>query len=219
MAEDNLAGNATQHAETPSEAYKQLQRKLEQARKREKVYQEQAAESQRMNAKIDALMDSNRQLMETLIVNGLVSDSDSATAAKTALDRNDKTSSGSDAALNEIMQELYEAETMWDDERLESARQAWGQGDYGGAAKLVAQALHGDAPEDERIEAEVQRRLGQQGAQRVDVHDSTAPASSAVLQDDGQLGATLAGPQGRDFWKTNKEQILKNIKEGRLPSP
>ena len=50
MAEDNLTGDASQSAETPNDAYKSLQRKLEAARTRERQYQKEAGATQRMEA-------------------------------------------------------------------------------------------------------------------------------------------------------------------------
>ena len=214
MAEDNQHGNPNRGAETPNDAYKQLQRRLEQARKREKVYQEQAAQQQRVDAKIDALIESNQAMMNMLVSNGLASDGE-AQSAHNALDQS-KQSNNSDGALNDIMRELHEAETMWDDERLSDARQAWSIGNYAEAAKMVATTLSGEQSDDDLIDAEVERRVQRNGARNVDINESTAPSDSAALQNEDTLGGALAGRNGRDFWKANKDKILDNVRTGRL---
>ena len=138
MAEDNLTGDANQSAETPNDAYKSLQRKLEASRSRERQYQKEAGSTQRMEAQLAAFGASMEQILDVIHSNGLIDDEDQYKRAKAGFSTRN---SNSDAALDEIMEQLHEAETMWDDQRLSGPREAWSRGDYQGAVSQVKQIL------------------------------------------------------------------------------
>ena len=82
MAEANLAGNANQSAETPNDAYKSLQRKLEASRTRERQYQKEAGATQRMEAQLAAFGASMEQILDVIHANGLIDDEDQYKRAK-----------------------------------------------------------------------------------------------------------------------------------------
>ena len=84
MAEDNLAGDANQSAETPNDAYKSLQRKLEASRSRERQYQKEAGSAQRMEAQLSAFAVGMEQILDVIHSNGLIDDEDKFQKAKAA---------------------------------------------------------------------------------------------------------------------------------------
>jgi LPS O-antigen subunit length determinant protein (WzzB/FepE family) len=122
MAGANQTGNANQFEETPNDAYKSLQRKLEASRTRERQYQKEAGATQRMEAQLAAFGASMEQILDVIHSNGLIDDEDRYQRAKAGFSARN---SNSDAALEEIMEQLHEAETMWDDERLNGPRESW----------------------------------------------------------------------------------------------
>ena len=121
MAEDNLTGDASQSEETPNDAYKSLQRKLEASRSRERQYQKEAGATQRMEAQMAAFAAGMEQILDVIHANGLIDNEDQYRQAKAGFSTRN---SNSDAALEEIMAQLHEAETMWDDQRLNGPREA-----------------------------------------------------------------------------------------------
>ena len=220
MAEDNLAGDANQSAETPNDAYKSLQRKLEAARTRERQYQKEAGATQRMEAQLAAFGASIETILDVIHSNGLIDDEDRYKQAKQGFSTRN---SNSDAALDEIMEQLHEAETMWDDQRLNGPRESWSRGDYQGAVAQVKQIL---APEtngvlsEDQIEDEVNRRISARGgAQSVDGGVSTAPSDSGIMNDPTALNAMLRGPNGRQYWKDHGDEIKDRVSRGEIALP
>ena len=220
MAEANLAGNANQSAETPNDAYKSLQRKLEASRTRERQYQKEAGATQRMEAQLAAFGASMEQILDVIHANGLIDDEDQYKRAKAGFSSRN---SNSDAALDEIMEQLHEAETMWDDQRLNGPREAWSRGDYDGAVTQVKQIL---APEtngvlsEGQIEEEVNRRISARGgAQGVDGGGSTASSDASIINDPTALNAMLRGPNGRQYWKDHGDEIKDRVAKGEIASP
>jgi hypothetical protein len=220
MAGDNLTGDANQSAETPNDAYKSLQRKLEAARTRERQYQKEAGATQRMEAQLAAFGASIETILDVIHSNGLIDDEDRYKQAKQGFSTRN---SNSDAALEEIMEQLHEAETMWDDQRLNGPRESWSRGDYQGAVAQVKQIL---APEsngvlsEDQIEDEVNRRIAARGgAQSVDGGVSTAPSDSGVMSDPSALNAMLRGPNGRQYWKDHSEEIKDRVAKGEIALP
>ena len=220
MAEDNLTGDASQSEETPNDAYKSLQRKLEASRTRERQYQKEAGATQRMEAQLAAFGASMEQILDVIHANGLIDNEDQYRQAKAGFSTRN---SNSDAALEEIMAQLHEAETMWDDQRLNGPREAWGRGDYQGAVTQVRQIL---APEtngvlsEEQIEEEVNRRLAARGgAQAVDGGGSTAPSDAGIMNDPVSLNRMLRGPNGRQYWKDHGDEIKDRVAKGEIALP
>ena len=220
MAEDNLTGDASQSAETPNDAYKSLQRKLEASRARERQYQKEAGATQRMEAQLSAFAASMEQVLDVIHANGLIDNEDQYRQAKAGFSTRN---SNSDAALDEIMEQLHEAETMWDDQRLSGPREAWSKGDYQGAVSQVKQILVPNAglPQtEEQIEEEVERRMAARGgAQVVDGGGSTAPSDSGIMNDPGALNAMLRGPNGRQYWKDHGDEIKDKVARGEISLP
>jgi hypothetical protein len=220
MAEDNLTGDASQSAETPNDAYKSLQRKLEASRSRERQYQKEAGATQRMEAQLAAFGASIETILDVIHSNGLIDDEDRYKQAKAGFSTRN---SNSDAALEEIMEQLHEAETMWDDQRLSGPREAWSKGDYQGAVSQVKQILVPNAglPQtEEQIEEEVERRMAARGgAQGVDGGGSTAPSDSGIMNDPGALNAMLRGPNGRQYWKDHGDEIKDKVARGEISLP
>ena len=220
MAEANLTGNANQSAETPNDAYKSLQRKLEAARTRERQYQKEAGATQRMEAQLAAFGSSIETILDVIHSNGLIDDEDRYKQAKAGFSTRN---SNSDAALEEIMEQLHEAETMWDDQRLNGPREAWSKGDYQGAVSQVRQIL---TPEtngvlsEGQIEEEVNRRIAARGgAQGVDGGGSTAPSDASIINDPVALNRVLRGPNGRQYWKDHGDEIKDRVAKGEIALP
>ena len=220
MAEDNLTGDASQSAETPNDAYKSLQRKLEASRSRERQYQKEAGATQRMEAQIAAFAASMEQVLDVIHSNGLIDNEDQYRQAKAGFSTRN---SNSDAALDEIMEQLHEAETMWDDQRLSGPREAWSKGDYQGAVSQVKQILVPNAglPQtEEQIEEEVERRMAARGsAQIVDGGGSTASSDSSIMNDPAALNNMLRGPNGRQYWKDHGDEIKDRVAKGEIALP
>ena len=220
MAGDNLTGDANQSAETPNDAYKSLQRTLEASRTRERQYQKEAGATQRMEAQLAAFGASIETILDVIHSNGLIDDEDRYKQAKQGFSTRN---SNSDAALDEIMEQLHEAETMWDDQRLNGPRESWSRGDYQGAVAQVKQIL---APEtngvlsEDQIEDEVNRRISARGgAQSVDGGVSTAPSDSGIMNDPTALNAMLRGPNGRQYWKDHGDEIKDRVSRGEIALP
>jgi hypothetical protein len=220
MAEDNLTGDASQSAETPNDAYKSLQRKLEASRTRERQYQKEAGATQRMEAQIAAFGTSMEQILDVIHSNGLIDNEDQYRQAKASFSTRN---SNSDAALDEIMEQLHEAETMWDDSRLSGPREAWSKGDYQGAVSQVKQILvpNTSLPQtEEQIEEEVDRRMAARGsAQVVDGGGSTASSDSSIINDPVALNNVLRGPNGRQYWKDHGDEIKDRVSKGEIALP
>ena len=220
MAEDNLTGDASQSAETPNDAYKSLQRKLEASRSRERQYQKEAGATQRMEAQIAAFGASMEQILDVIHSNGLIDNEEQFRRVKAGFSTRNP---DSDAALSEIMEQLHEAETMWDDERLSGPREAWSKGDYQGAVSQVKQILVPNAglPQtEEQIEEEVERRMTARGsAQVVDGGGSTAPSDSGIMNDPVALNNMLRGPNGRQYWKDHGDEIKDRVSRGEIALP
>ena len=220
MAEDNLTGDASQSAETPNDAYKSLQRKLEASRARERQYQKEAGATQRMEAQLAAFGASMEQILDVIHSNGLIDNEDQYRQAKAGFSTRN---SNSDAALDEIMEQLHEAETMWDDQRLSGPREAWSRGDYQGAVSQVKQILVPNAglPQtEEQIEEEVERRMAaRNSAQAVDGGGSTAPSDAGIMNDPVALNRMLRGPNGRQYWKDHGDEIKDRVAKGEIALP
>ena len=220
MAEDNLTGDASQSEETPNDAYKSLQRKLEASRTRERQYQKEAGATQRMEAQLAAFGASMEQILDVIHANGLIDNEDQYRQAKAGFSTRN---SNSDAALDEIMEQLHEAETMWDDQRLSGPREAWSKGDYQGAVSQVKQILVPNAglPQtEEQIEEEVERRMAARGsAQAVDGGGSTAPSDAGIMNDPVALNRMLRGPNGRQYWKDHGDEIKDRVAKGEIALP
>ena len=220
MAEDNLTGDASQSEETPNDAYKSLQRKLEASRTRERQYQKEAGATQRMEAQLAAFGASMEQIFDVIHSNGLIDNEDQYRQAKAGFSTRN---SNSDAALEEIMELLHEAETMWDDQRLSGPREAWSRGDYQGAVSQVKQILVPNAglPQtEEQIEEEVERRMAaRNSAQAVDGGGSTAPSDAGIMNDPVALNRMLRGPNGRQYWKDHGDEIKDRVAKGEIALP
>ena len=220
MAEDNLTGTASQAEETPNDAYKSLQRKLEASRSRERQYQKEAGATQRMEAQLAAFGASMEQILDVIHSNGLIDNEDQYPQAKAGFSTRN---SNSDAALEEIMEQLHEAETMWDDQRLSGPREAWSRGDYQGAVSQVKQILVPNAglPQtEEQIEEEVERRMAaRNSAQAVDGGGSTAPSDAGIMNDPVALNRMLRGPNGRQYWKDHGDEIKDRVAKGEIALP
>ena len=220
MAEDNLTGDASQSEETPNDAYKSLQRKLEASRTRERQYQKEAGATQRMEAQLAAFGASMEQILDVIHANGLIDNEDQYRQAKAGFSTRN---SNSDAALDEIMEQLHEAETMWDDQRLSGPREAWSKGDYQGAVSQVKQILVPNAglPQtEEQIEEEVERRMAaRNSAQAVDGGGSTAPSDAGIMNDPVALNRMLRGPNGRQYWKDHGDEIKDRVAKGEIALP
>lgn len=220
MAEDNLTGNASQSEETPNDAYKSLQRKLEASRSRERQYQKEAGATQRMEAQLAAFGASMEQILDVIHANGLIDNEDQYRQAKAGFSTRN---SNSDAALEEIMEQLHEAETMWDDQRLSGPREAWSKGDYQGAVSQVKQILVPNAglPQtEEQIEEEVERRMAaRNSAQSVDGGGSTAPSDAGIMNDPVALNNMLRGPNGRQYWRDHGDEIKDRVAKGEIALP
>ena len=87
---------------------------------------------------------------------------------------------------------------------------------------MVARAL-GTGPvggTDVEIEAEVERRLASRaGASMVDSEDTSSVVPTGLLTNASKLNETLSGPEGREFWIEYKEEILKNLRGGKISLP
>ena len=220
MAEDNLTGDASQTEETPNDAYKSLQRKLEASRSRERQYQKEAGATQRMEAQLAAFGASMEQILDVIHANGLIDNEDQYRQAKAGFSTRN---SNSDAALEEIMEQLHEAETMWDDQRLSGPREAWSKGDYQGAVSQVKQILVPNAglPQtEEQIEEEVERRMAaRNSAQAVDGGGSTAPSDAGIMNATVALYRMLRGRYGRHYWKDHGDEIKDRVAKGEIALP
>ena len=217
MPEDtDSVGNQTQSEETPNEAYKGLQRKLEASRRRERALMEQNLAQVEIQAQLEALSYSNQALLQVLEKPGLIEDDEFPKAAGARVPPE------ASSARREIAQSLFDAETSWDDPSMDKARDAWSSGRFKEAAEMVASTL-GTGPignSEEDIEAEVERRLvSRAGASMVDSSGTTSVVPTGTLTDGSRLNSTLAGPQGREFWQEHKEEILKNLRGGKISLP
>ena len=121
------------------------------------------------------------------------------------------------------MEQLHEAETMWDDQRLSGPREAWQKGDYQGAVTQVRQIL---TPEtngvlsEGQIEEEVNRRIAARGgAQGVDGGGSTASSDASIINDPVALNRVLRGPNGRQYWKDHGDEIKDRVAKGEIALP
>ena len=219
MAEDNLTGDASQSAETPNDAYKSLQRKLEASRSRERQYQKEAGATQRMEAQLASFSAGMEQILDVIHSNGLIDNEEQFRRVKAGFSTRNP---DSDAALSEIMEQLHEAETMWDDQRLSGPREAWGRGDYQGAVSQVKQILVPESfPQtEEQIEEEVSRRMAARGsANMVDGGGSTASSDTSIINDPVALNNMLRGPNGRQYWKDHGDEIKDRVAKGEIALP
>ena len=219
MAEDNLTGDASQSAETPNDAYKSLQRKLEASRSRERQYQKEAGATQRMEAQLASFSAGMEQILDVIHSNGLIDNEEQFRRVKAGFSTRNP---DSDAALSEIMEQLHEAETMWDDQRLSGPREAWGRGDYQGAVSQVKQILVPESfPQtEEQIEEEVSRRMAARGsANMVDGGGSTASSDTSIINDPVALNNMLRGPNGRQYWKDHSTEIKDSVAKGEIALP
>ena len=217
MVEDtDSVGNQTQSAETPNEAYKSLQRKLEASRRRERALMEQNLAQVEIQAQLEALTYGNQAVLKVLEKSGLIEDEDFPKAGGIRVPPE------ASSARREIAQNLFEAETAWDDPSLDKARDAWASGRFKEAAEMVAHSL-GAGPignSEGEVEAEVERRLASRaGASMVDSEGTSSVVPTGVLTDASRLNNTLAGPEGREFWTEHKEEILKNLRGGKISLP
>ena len=153
MAEDtDSVGNQTESAETPNEAYKSLQRKLEASRRRERALMEQNLAQVEIQAQLEALTHHNQAVLKVLEKSGLIEDD--------------------------------------------------------------------EFPKGGGIRAEVERRLASRaGASMVDSEGTTSVVPTGLLTDASRLNNTLAGPEGREFWTEHKDEILKNLRGGKISLP
>ena len=53
----------------------------------------------------------------------------------------------------------------------------------------------------------------------VDSEGTSSVVPTGVLTDASRLNNTLAGPEGREFWTEHKEEILKNLRGGKISLP
>ena len=217
MAEDtDSVGNQTESAETPNEAYKSLQRKLEASRRRERALMEQNLAQVEIQAQLEALTNGNQAMLRVLEKQGLIDDEDLPQAQ-----RGTRVPPDASSARREIAQNLFEAETSWDDPSMDNARNAWASGRFKEAAEMVATTLGStDSATSEIVEAEVERRLASRaGASMVDSEGTTSVVPTGLLTDASRLNNTLAGPEGREFWTEHKDEILKNLRGGKISLP
>ena len=81
MAEDtDSVGNQTESAETPNEAYKSLQRKLEASRRRERALMEQNLAQVEIQAQLEALTSGNQAMLRILEKSGIIEEGEMAHA-------------------------------------------------------------------------------------------------------------------------------------------
>ena len=215
MAEDTeLESNQGQPAEAPSEAYKSLQRKLEASRRREKALMEQTLAQVEIQAQLEALTVGNQAVLKVLEKSGLIEEDEFPQAGGARVPPE------ASSARREIAQSLFDAETSWDDPAMDRARETWSSGHFREAAEMVANAL-GTGPLGEAdIEAEVERRLASRaGASMVDSEGTSSVVPTGLLTDASRLNNTLSGPEGREFWTEHKEEILKNLRGGKITLP
>ena len=217
MAEDtDSVGNQTQSEETPNEAYKSLQRKLEASRRRERALMEQNLAQVEIQAQLEALTNGNQAMLKILERQGLIDDEDLPQAQQGI-----RVPPEASQHRREIAQNLFEAETSWDDPSMDKARNAWASGRFREAAEMVATTLGStDSATSELVEAEVERRLASRaGASMVDSEGTTSVVPTGLLTDASRLNNTLAGPEGREFWTEHKDEILKNLRGGKISLP
>ena len=173
-----------------------------------------------MEAQLAAFGASIETILDVIHSNGLIDDEERYNKAKAGFSTRN---SNSDAALEEIMEQLHEAETMWDDQRLSGPSEAWQRGDYQGAVNQVKDILnpgaHGSLTEDQ-IEDEVNRRIAARGgAQTVDGGGSTAPSDGGIMNDPVALNNMLRGPNGRQYWKDHGDEIKDRVAKGEIALP
>ena len=206
-----LESNQGQPAEAPSEAYKSLQRKLEASRRREKTLMEQTLAQVEIQAQLEALTVGNQAVLKVLEKSGLIEEDEFPQAGGARVPPE------ASSARREIAQSLFDAETSWDDPSMDKARETWSSGRFREAAEMVANAL-GTGPLGEAdIEAEVERRLASRaGASMVDSEGTSSVVPTGLLTDASRLNNTLSGPEGREFWTEHKEEILKNLRGGKI---
>ena len=217
MPEDtDSVGNQTQSEETPNEAYKSLQRKLEASRRRERALMEQNLAQVEIQAQLEALTHNNQAVLKVLEKSGLIEDDEFPKGGGI------RVPPAASSARREIAQNLFDAETSWDDPSLDKARDAWASGHFKEAAEMVARSV-GVGPignTEGEVEAEVERRLASRaGASMVDSEGTTSVVPTGLLTDASRLNNTLAGPEGREFWTEHKDEILKNLRGGKISLP
>ena len=217
MAEDTeLESNQGQPAEAPSEAYKSLQRKLEASRRREKALMEQTLAQVEIQAQLEALTVGNQAVLKVLEKSGLIEEDEFPQAGGARVPPE------ASSARRALAQSLFDAETSWDEPSMDRARETWSSGRFREAAEMVARAL-GTGPvgnTDADIEAEVERRLASRaGASMVDPEGTSSVVPTGLLTDASRLNNTLSGPEGREFWTEHKEEILKNLRGGKITLP
>ena len=172
MPEDtDSVGNQTQSEETPNEAYKSLQRKLEASRRRERALMEQNLAQVEIQAQLEALTHNNQAVLKVLEKSGLIEDDEFPKGGGIRVPPE------ASSARREIAQNLFDAETSWDDPSLDKARDAWASGHFKEAAEMVARSV-GVGPignTEGEVEAEVERRLASRaGASMVDSEGTTS---------------------------------------------
>ena len=212
--ETELESNQGQPAEAPSDAYKSLQRKLEASRRRERALMEQTLAQVEIQAQLEALTVGNQAVLKVLEKSGLIEEDEFPQAGGARVPPE------ASSARREIAQSLFDAETSWDDPSMDKARETWSSGRFREAAEMVANAL-GTGPLGEAdIEAEVERRLASRaGASMVDPEGTSSVVPTGLLTDASKLNNTLSGPEGREFWTEHKEEILKNLRGGKITLP
>ena len=214
--EAQLESNQGQPAEAPSDAYKSLQRKLEASRRRERALMEQTLAQVEIQAQLEALTVGNQAVLKVLEKSGLIEEDEFPQAGGARVPPE------ASSARREIAQSLFEAETAWDDPSMDKARETWSSGRFREAAEMVARSL-GTGPvggTDGEIEAEVERRLASRaGASMVDSESTSSVVPTGVLTNASRLNDTLSGPSGREFWTEHKEEILKNLRGGKISLP
>lgn len=214
--ETELESNQGQPADAPSEAYKSLQRKLEASRRRERALMEQNLAQVEIQAQLEALTMGNQAVLRILGKSGIIDEDDMVQAGGVQVPPE------ASSARREIAQSLFEAETSWDDPTMDRARDTWSAGRFREAAEMVANTLHTGAvgTTEVEVEAEVERRLASRaGASQVDSQGTSSVVPTGVLTDASRLNNTLAGPEGREFWTEHKEEILKNLRGGKITLP
>ena len=214
--ETELESNQGQPEDAPSEAYKSLQRKLEASRRRERALMEQNLAQVEIQAQLEALTMGNQAMLRILGKSGIIDEDDMVQAGGVQVPPE------ASSARREIAQSLFEAETSWDDPSMDRARETWSAGRFREAAEMVATTLHTGAvgTTEVEIEAEVERRLtSRAGASQVDSQGTSSVVPTGLLTDASRLNNTLAGAEGREFWAEHKEEILKNLRGGKITLP
>jgi hypothetical protein len=169
-----------------------------------------------IQAQLEALTMGNQAVLRILGKSGIIDEDDMVQAGGVQVPPE------ASSARREIAQSLFEAETSWDDPTMDRARDTWSAGRFREAAEMVANTLHTGAvgTTEVEVEAEVERRLASRaGASQVDSQGTSSVVPTGVLTDASRLNNTLAGPEGREFWTEHKEEILKNLRGGKITLP